>query len=98
MPSLWEYRTMSTRSPWTGANNLSPLTLVHWRRKMQLNLEARIIVGHLDADAMQIGDGGDQAEAEPIARAAAAAFEAIEALEGLLALAGRNAGAAVGDP
>src|SRR5262249_43001957 len=60
------------------------------RGKAQPQLEPGRVVGHLDASAVQAGDGGDDAEPEPVARRVAPALEAIEALEDVLTLLDRN--------
>src|SRR5580704_3271746 len=48
---------------------------------MQLDSKPRRVVEHIDAGTVKAGHGGDEAEAETIARRAAAALEAIEAPE-----------------
>ena len=42
------------------------------RRKAKLKLEARMVVGHFDPGRVKTGDGGDKAQAEAVARSAAA--------------------------
>ena len=54
---------------------------------MQLDSKPGRVVEHIDAGTVKAGHGGDEAEAEAIARRAAAALEAIEAPEHVLMLA-----------
>ena len=56
-------------------------TYLGGRGKMQLDSKPRRVVEHFDAGTVKAGHGGDEAEAETIARRAAAALEAIEAPE-----------------
>jgi hypothetical protein len=64
---------------------------------MKLASEARGVVCHLDASAVKVGDGRDQAEAEAVARALPAALEAIKSAKDVLAFVNRNSGAAIGN-
>jgi hypothetical protein len=68
-----------------------------WRREPKSELETGRIVQHLDLRAVKAGDGGDQAEPEPVARPVAAVFEPVKALEDVLVLVGGNAGPVIGD-
>jgi hypothetical protein len=45
---------------------------------------------------METGNGGDKAEAEPVARSAATPFEPVKALEDVLAFIGRNSRSIIG--
>src|ERR1700739_4075654 len=64
---------------------------------MKIASEPGGVVCHLDASAVKVGDGRDEAEAEAIARALAAALEAIKPPEDVLALLQRNSRAAIGN-
>jgi hypothetical protein len=64
---------------------------------MKLASEPGGVVCHLDACAVKVGDGRDEAEAEAVARALPAALEAIKPAEDVLAFLNRNSRAAIGN-
>jgi hypothetical protein len=64
---------------------------------MKLASETGGVVCHLDANAVKVGDGRDEAEAEAVARAVPAALEAIKPPEDVLAFLKRNSRAAIGN-
>ena len=67
------------------------------QRKLQLEFETRRVVTHLDLSPMETGDGGDKAEAEPVAGSAAASFKPVEALEDVLTFIDGNSRPVIGD-
>src|SRR3546814_2676653 len=67
------------------------------QRHLQARPQGRWIVVQCESHVVQLGHGGDEAEAEAAARGAAAGIEPHEALQHALTVFGRNAGAAVGD-
>jgi hypothetical protein len=64
---------------------------------MKLASETGRVVCHLDASAVKVGDGRDEAEAEAVARALAAALKAIKPPQDVLAFLNRNSRAAIGN-
>ncbi len=67
------------------------------QREQKFELEAGGVVGQLDTGAVEPGDRGDQAEAEPVAGRAAAAFQPVEALEDLLTFVDRDSRPVIGN-
>src|SRR5882757_806824 len=84
------------RSSWLG----KPFTesrLIACRRESNHDPQARLIVEQLDRSVMKLGDGGDRAEAKPVACRRSAALEPVEAPKHLGSLALRDARPAVCD-
>ena len=64
---------------------------------MKLASETWGVVCHLDASAVKIGDGRDEAEAEAVARVLAGALKAIKSPEDGLAFVNWDSRAAIGN-
>jgi hypothetical protein len=62
-----------------------------------LDFEARYVVDHFNASPMETGDGGGEAEAEPVAGSAATSFKPVEALEDVLIFIDGNSRSVIGD-
>src|SRR5450631_2331590 len=71
--------------------------LAGWRQKPKSELETRHVIQHFDPRAMQAGDGGNQAQPEPVARRVATVFEPIKAPEDMLVLVSGNSRPVIGD-
>ena len=65
--------------------------------KPKLDLQPRQVIDHLDASPMQPGNGGNDAEPEPVSGSAATLFESIESREDVGMLLGGNSRAIVGN-
>src|ERR1700737_1686361 len=59
--------------------------------------KAGLVVNHLGTSLMEMGNGGDKAETEPIARRVAASFKPVKALEDVLAFIEGNSGPVIRD-
>ena len=67
------------------------------RRKPKLDFQARCVVDHFNVSRMETGDGGDEAEAEPVARSAATSFKTVKAFEDVLIFIEGNSRPVIGD-
>src|ERR1700694_2446989 len=59
--------------------------------------KAGLVVNHLGTSLMEMGNGGDKAETEPIARRVAASCKPVKALEDVLAFIEGNSGPVIRD-
>src|SRR5437763_16048354 len=88
-PAVWDHSMVESRARRAGLVR-SAWHSGLWYREVNSYAEARSIVGHLDMRAVELDNGGHEAEAESVPGTPSAAFQAVKPPEHVLSLLDRN--------